>query len=61
MVLARRQLLRFAAGAAVLPAVLRTASSQTYPTQPVRLIIGFPAGAGGDTVARLLGQWATTP
>jgi tripartite-type tricarboxylate transporter receptor subunit TctC len=35
----------------------RIARAQTYPTRPVRLIVGFPAGGVGDILARLLGQW----
>jgi tripartite-type tricarboxylate transporter receptor subunit TctC len=31
--------------------------AQTYPAQPVRIIVGFPAGAGADLAARLAGQW----
>ena len=57
MKLPRRQFLRLAAGAAALPAVLRIASAQTYPTRPVRLICGFPAGGPNDALARLIGQW----
>ena len=53
----RRRILSLAAGAAALPAVSRVAWAQTYPTRPVRLIVGFPAGSGLDIVARLLGQW----
>src|SRR5262249_10121676 len=52
----RRQFLHLAAGAAALPAVSRIARAQTYPTHPVRLIVGFPAG-GGDIIARLIGLW----
>jgi tripartite-type tricarboxylate transporter receptor subunit TctC len=53
----RRQFLHLAAGAAALPAVSRIASAQAYPSRPVRLIVGAPAGGGFDIVARLMGQW----
>jgi tripartite-type tricarboxylate transporter receptor subunit TctC len=52
----RRRFLRLAAGAAALPAVSRIAQGQTYPTRPVRIIVGFPAGGGTDLYARLIGQ-----
>jgi tripartite-type tricarboxylate transporter receptor subunit TctC len=45
------------AGAAALPWLPRIASAQVYPTRPVRLIVGYPAGGVGDILARLLGQW----
>src|SRR5499425_3205622 len=57
MKLPRRQFLHLAAGAAVLPTVPRFAWAQTYPTRPVRLIVGAPAGGGFDIFARLIGQW----
>jgi tripartite-type tricarboxylate transporter receptor subunit TctC len=57
MKLPRRKFLHLAAGAAAVPAVSRIAGAQAYPTRPVRLISGFPAGGPNDLVARLMGQW----
>jgi hypothetical protein len=42
MKLPRRKFLHLAAGAAALPAVSRVAWAQTYPSQPVRIIVGLP-------------------
>jgi tripartite-type tricarboxylate transporter receptor subunit TctC len=57
MKLSRHQFLHLAAGAAALPAVSRIASAQTYPSKPVRIIVGFAAGGSSDFTARLMGQW----
>jgi tripartite-type tricarboxylate transporter receptor subunit TctC len=57
MKFSRRQFLHLAAGAIALPAVSRIARAQAYPTRPVRIIVGFPAGGGSDINARLMGQW----
>jgi tripartite-type tricarboxylate transporter receptor subunit TctC len=53
----RRQFLHLAAGAAALPAASRFAWAQTYPTRPVRIIVGLPAGSSSDIGGRLMGQW----
>jgi len=57
MKLPRREFLRLAAGVAALPALSRVASAQSYPTRPVRWIVGAPPGGATDILARLLGQW----
>jgi tripartite-type tricarboxylate transporter receptor subunit TctC len=56
MKLLRRQFLHLAAAAAAFPAVSRIARAQTYPTRPVRLIVGWPPGGAADLFARLIGQ-----
>jgi tripartite-type tricarboxylate transporter receptor subunit TctC len=57
MKLPRRTFLHLAAGAATLPAVSRIAWAEAYPTRPVHVVVGFSAGGGVDTIARLMGQW----
>jgi tripartite-type tricarboxylate transporter receptor subunit TctC len=57
MKIPRRRFLRLAAGAATLPAVSRIAWAQSYPSRPVRFIVGYPPGGPSDIMARLMGQW----
>jgi tripartite-type tricarboxylate transporter receptor subunit TctC len=57
MKLPRRTFLHLTASAAALPAVSRIAWAETYPTRPVRIIVGYPPGGVTDIVARLIGPW----
>jgi tripartite-type tricarboxylate transporter receptor subunit TctC len=57
MKLTRRTFLHLAAGAAALPAVSRIARSETYPSRPVKIIVGQAAGSASDIVARLIAQF----
>src|SRR4051794_4779592 len=57
MKLPRRQfVLRLAASAVALPAVARFAWAQSYPSRPVRIVVGTSAGGGIDIAARLIAQ-----
>ena len=57
MKLPRRTFLHLAVAAAALPVASRIVLAQTYPTRPVRLILGYAPGNAPDIVARLIGQW----
>jgi tripartite-type tricarboxylate transporter receptor subunit TctC len=56
MNLQRRKFLELAAFAAALPAVVRSANAQAYPSRPVHLVIGYAPGGSADMTARLFGQ-----
>jgi tripartite-type tricarboxylate transporter receptor subunit TctC len=57
MKLRRRKFLQLAGAAALAPAFSRVAAAQTYPSRPVRLVVGYPAGGANDIIGRLIGQW----
>jgi tripartite-type tricarboxylate transporter receptor subunit TctC len=56
MKLRRRKFLHLAAVAVALSSASRQVWAQGYPTRPVRIIVGFPAGVAPDIVARVIGQ-----
>jgi len=57
MKLPRRRVLHLAAGAAALPLLARRARAQVYPNRPVRFVVGFAPGGGGDLATRVMAQW----
>jgi tripartite-type tricarboxylate transporter receptor subunit TctC len=57
MTLSRRRFCFLTAGAATLPMLARIAQAESYPSRPVHIIVGFPAGGTSDIVARVVGQW----
>src|SRR5579864_8697400 len=57
MKFARRQFLCLASVAAALLTMSCVAMADAYPSRPVRIIVGFPAGGTPDLFARLIGEW----
>jgi tripartite-type tricarboxylate transporter receptor subunit TctC len=56
MKIRRRKFLYLAAVAVSLPSASRYVWAQAYPTRPVQIIVGFPAGIAPYIVARVTGQ-----
>jgi tripartite-type tricarboxylate transporter receptor subunit TctC len=56
MKLSRRKYLHLAASAGALTAVARAAWAQAYPSRPIRILVGFPAGGTPDILTRIIGQ-----
>ena len=53
----RREFVHLSGLAAAAFAAPRIAWAEAYPTRPVHVVVGFSAGGGVDTIARLMGQW----
>ncbi len=58
MRLGRRQFLLWTGGTVL--SIPRLARAQTWPTRPVQIVVGYPAGITPDTVARLIGRQLST-
>ena len=53
----RREFVHLSGLAAAAFAAPRIAWAEAYPARPVHVVVGFSAGGGVDTIARLMGQW----
>ena len=51
----RRHAAALAAASLTTPWIAPAARAQTWPTQPVKLVVTFPPGGASDIVARLMG------
>jgi tripartite-type tricarboxylate transporter receptor subunit TctC len=52
----RRRFLRLGGGIAALSAASRSGFADTYPSRPIRVLVGFPGGSTSDVFSRIIGQ-----
>ena len=52
----RRELLRYGSAAAAAAALPAPAIAQAWPSKPIKIICGYPAGGLTDTFARAYGE-----
>ena len=53
----RRRILIHAGAAAALPLFALPARAQAWPSKPIRVVVGYPAGGQTDVFARLYGEY----
>jgi tripartite-type tricarboxylate transporter receptor subunit TctC len=56
MKVSRRTCFRLAASAGALAALGRAGWAQAYPSRPIHILVGFPAGGTPDIITRIIGQ-----
>lgn len=56
MSISRREFVQVAGSAALLATCAKPALAADYPTAPVHMVLGFPAGGSSDTIGRMLAQ-----
>lgn len=53
----RRQVISLVAASVFSPLVAGQARATAYPTRPIRVLVGFPAGGGADILTRVITDW----